>query len=72
VSDAQPVPATPSEAILLGLCPMCLGTGDTFHVLLGREAPCSGCGGLATLDAMLAKTCDDPLCPDHGYIGRVP
>jgi hypothetical protein len=59
-------PGTPSEAVRRGLCPMCLGTGETFHIVLGRLAPCSGCGGGRTLDAMTAHQCVDSDCPDHG------
>jgi len=66
------VPSCPSEAIELGLCPACLGTGEAFHVVEQVNGPCSGCGGLATLDAMLARQCGDPFCPDHGYLSVVP
>jgi hypothetical protein len=61
-------PATPSEAIRFGLCPMCLGDGETFHIVLDRLALCSGCGGLGTLDAMTARQCIDPECHDHSPI----
>jgi hypothetical protein len=50
---------------------MCLGTGTTYLILKEAEGPCSACGGLATLDAMAANLCDDPTCPDHGYIRGV-
>ena len=58
--------ASPSEAIKHGACPMCLGGGETFHIVLDRPGPCSGCGGSGQLADMLAHQCDDPDCPDHG------
>ena len=57
--------ATPSTAIAEGLCPMCLGDGETFHVVLDRLGPCSGCGGFGRLDDMLRRQCTDPECPEH-------
>jgi len=44
---------------------MCLGDGETFHVVLDRLGPCSGCGGTGRLDDMLRRQCTDPECPDH-------
>lgn len=60
---------TPSEAIKHNACPMCLGGGETFHIILDALGPCSGCGGSGTLDDFFAHGCDDPMCPDHG--GRI-
>lgn len=56
---------SPSVAIANGACPMCLGGGDTFHIIEGQVGPCSGCGGSGLLDDLLARQCDDPDCPDH-------
>jgi hypothetical protein len=57
---------TPSQAIEMGLCPMCLGHGDIFHIVEGKVGPCSGCNGGKTLEAMTAHQCPDGDCEDHG------
>lgn len=62
---AKHVWQSPSVAIANDACPMCLGGGETFHIVLDRLAPCSGCGGSGKLADMLARNCDDPDCPDH-------
>ena len=56
---------TPSEAIRHNACPVCLGGGETFNIVLDQLGPCSACGGTGDLDDMLANQCDIPGCPDH-------
>lgn len=57
---------TPSEAVRHDACPVCLGGGETFHIIEDQLGPCSGCGGTGSLDDMLRRQCSDPNCPDHG------
>lgn len=47
---------TPSQAVAMGLCPMCLGHGTT-HKLVPVEglSECSGCAGGKTMDAFWAE-----------------
>lgn len=56
---------SPSVAILNGACAICLGSGETFDIVLDRLGPCSACGGTGLLADMLAHQCDDPNCPEH-------
>lgn len=56
---------SPSEAIKNDACAICLGGGETFDIVLGKNGPCSGCGGTGRLDDMIARQCDDPDCPEH-------
>lgn len=59
---------SPSDAIQHEACAVCLGDGRTYDLVLGSMGVCSACGGSGQLDDMLANTCDDPRCPDHGYL----
>jgi DnaJ-class molecular chaperone len=61
--------SSPSAAFKAGACPVCLGDGETFHIVLDRIAPCSGCGGTGKLEDMLRRQCSDPNCPDHHGAG---
>lgn len=66
----MPTYHTPSQAIANGACAVCLGSGETHDVVLGRVGTCSGCCGSGLLTDMLRNQCDDPDCPEHGRTSR--